>query len=27
VIFVPKWLKEEFVSFIGYMPLTKSLPY
>jgi hypothetical protein len=25
VIFVPKWLKEEFVSFICYILLTKSL--
>jgi hypothetical protein len=27
VIFVPKWPNGEFVSFIGYIMLTKSLPY
>jgi hypothetical protein len=26
VIFVPEWPKGEFVSFIGYILLTKSLP-
>jgi hypothetical protein len=27
VNFVPEWPKREFVSFIGYIMLTKSLPY
>jgi hypothetical protein len=27
VIFVPEWPNGEFVSFIGYIMLTKSLPY